>query len=106
MRELKQARLRARGDVLKQELAWWTSKRERAESLGDTVFDVPYHEELAGREGMNFTLLPRPGQHDELVARAARELRRLRDVVMLRCLRIELHLPFLDRDSRLRLGHE
>jgi hypothetical protein len=97
MRVIKQARLLTKGADLEQDIAWWNTKRELAENLADTAFDVPYHEELAGRDGMSFTLLPYPGQSDELVARAASWLGRQRDVVAMRYLRIEQYQPLLDR---------
>ena len=55
--------------------------RERNKRFGMIVEGVPYHEELAGRAGMRFLLLPEAHHVLEDVQRAAAVLWRQRDVV-------------------------
>ncbi len=55
--------------------------RERSKKFGMILEGVPYYEELAGRAGMRFLLLPEAHHVLEDVQRAAAVLWRQRDVV-------------------------
>lgn len=57
--------------------------RERCKAFGMISEGVPFHEELAGRAGMNFLLLPESHHTSQDVQRAAEALKRSRDAVLL-----------------------